>query len=73
VQGEYDEEQAEITQALDKKFRTVVDKYAKDTGLALIIDIGNPQTPAFWWANTLDVTNEVIRVYDAAYPMASKP
>jgi outer membrane protein len=73
VQGEYDEEQAEITQALDRKFRTVVDKYAKDAGLALIIDIGNPQTPAYWWANTMDVTNEVIRAYDTAYPLARKP
>ena len=63
---------AEITQALDRKFRAVVDKYAKDAKLALIIDIGNPQTPAYWWANTMDVTNEVIRAYDAAYPLARK-
>jgi outer membrane protein len=68
AQSDYQQEQADTTQALLKKFRTVVDKYARDNGFGLVIDVSNPQTPAFWWANAMDITNDVVRAYDAAYP-----
>jgi outer membrane protein len=69
-QADYEQEQADATQAMERKFRAVVDKYAKDNGFGLVIDVSNPQTPAFWWASALDITNEVVRAYDAAYPIA---
>jgi len=70
-QADYDEDQTDALQPVERKFRAVLDKYAKDNGFNLILDIGNPQTPAYWWANAIDITNEMIRVYDAAYPAPS--
>ncbi|HLK68298.1 MAG TPA: OmpH family outer membrane protein [Bryobacteraceae bacterium] len=71
AQADYEQEQTDVSQALLKKFRAVVDKYARDNGFGLVIDVSNPQTPAFWWANAMDITNEVVRTYDAAYPVAA--
>jgi Skp family chaperone for outer membrane proteins len=68
AQADYEQEQADTTQTLLKKFRVVVDKYARDSGYGLVIDVSNPQTPAFWWADAMDIANDVVRAYDAAYP-----
>jgi len=68
VQSEYREEQEDLTQTLDRKFRLVLDKWAKDAGLSVVLDVGNPQTPAYWWANAVDITAEVVRAYDSQHP-----
>jgi outer membrane protein len=69
AQSDYEQEQSDTMQALARKFHTVVDKYARDKELGIVVDVGNPQTPAFWWANAMDITNDVVRAYDAAYPV----
>lgn len=73
TRADYEQEQADLMQTLARKFHAVVEKYAKDKEIGLVVDIGNPQTPAFWWANAMDITNDVVRAYDAAYPAAVKP
>jgi Skp family chaperone for outer membrane proteins len=70
---DYEQDQSDIMDALARKFHTVVDKYAKDNGFALVVDVSSPQTPAFWWASAMDITNDVVRAYDAAYPPPSAP
>jgi len=51
-----------------------MDKWAKDAGLSVVLDVGNPQTPAYWWASAVDITAEAVRAYDSQYhtPPASK-
>jgi outer membrane protein len=71
TQSEYEQEQADTTQALLKKFRAVVDRYARDNGFGLVIDVSNPQSQTFWWASAMDITHDVVRAYDAAYPAAA--
>jgi len=73
AQTDYEQEQADARQALARKFHAVVDKYARDQEIGIVVDVSNPQTPAFWWASGLDITNDVVRAYDAAYPAAGKP
>jgi outer membrane protein len=73
ARADYEQEQADMMQALARKFHGVVDKYARDKELGIVVDVSNPQTPAFWWANAVDITNDVVRAYDAEYPAASAP
>ncbi len=70
TQADYEQEQSDTMQALARKFHQVVDKYGRDNGFAIVLDISNPQTPAFWWTNAMDITNDVVRAYDTAYPVA---
>ena len=71
TRADYETEQADLIARLARKFHAVVDKYARDNGFGLVIDVSNPQTSAFWWASALDITNEVVRAYDAAFPTPS--
>jgi Skp family chaperone for outer membrane proteins len=70
IQSEYRDEQEDLMQTFDRKFRLVLDRWAKDAGLSVVLDIGNPQTPAYWWANAVDITAEVVRAYDSLYHAA---
>jgi outer membrane protein len=53
----------------------VIDKYANDNGFALILDVSNPQTPVLYASNTIDITSEIVGLYDkgAALPQPKPP
>jgi len=72
AQADYEQEQTDTMQALGRKFHEVVDKYARDNALGIVVDVSSPQTPAFWWAGAMDITNDVVRAYDTAHPVAVK-
>jgi hypothetical protein len=46
----------------------VVEKYAQSNGLAMVIDVSNPQTPVLWAAQAVDITAEIVKLYDQANP-----
>jgi outer membrane protein len=70
AQQELDQEQGKVMNELGGKLMAVLDKYAKDNGYALVIDVSNPQTPVLWASNTVDITNEIVTLYDKANPNA---
>jgi outer membrane protein len=76
AQADLDEEQQKVMQELGGKMMAVVEKYAQQNGLAMVIDVSNPQTPVLWAAATVDITNEIVKLYDQANPgtgAATKP
>jgi outer membrane protein len=68
AQAEFDQEQQSILNELGGRIMQVINKYATDNGFSMILDISSPQTPVIWASNTLDITNEVIKIYDANAP-----
>lgn len=68
TQAEWDQEQGKILQELGQRIMTVIDKYARDNGYAIIIDISSQQTPVLYAANSIDITQDIIRLYDQAAP-----
>ena len=64
AQAELDGEQQKILQDLGGKMMAVIDKYAKDNGFVLIVDVSSPQTPVLFASNTIDITKEIIELYD---------
>jgi outer membrane protein len=76
AQADLDEEQQKVMQELGSKMMAVVEKYAQQNGLAMVIDVSNPQTPVLWAAASVDITNEIVKLYDQANPgtgAAAKP
>ncbi len=80
AQAEFDQDQQKILQQLGQKMMAVIDKYAKDNGYTLILDVSSPQTPVLYASNTIDVTKDIIDLYDknttpasAAAPAATRP
>ncbi len=68
AQAEFDAEQQKVLNELGGRIMQVINKYATDNGFSMILDISSPQTPVIWASNTLDITNEVIKLYDANAP-----
>jgi len=42
----------------------VIDKYAQQNGFAIVLDVSSQNTPVLYASNTVDITKEVIDLYD---------
>ncbi len=85
AQAELDQEQNKIMQELGQRLVAVMDKYAKENGYSVILDVSSPQTPVLFAASGIDITQDIIALYDkssapaasaapaAAPPAAAKP
>ena len=67
-QADIQAEQAEIVQRLGQKMFRLVNDYGQQNGFALIME-GYPQIPIYF--APIDVTEEMIKRYDAAFPVES--
>jgi outer membrane protein len=73
AQADLDEEQQKLMQELGNKMMAVIEKYATQNGFALVLDVSNPQTPVLWAASTVDITPEIVKLYDQANPATAAP
>lgn len=71
AQADFEQEQQRILNDLGQKIMSVIDKYARDNGYTLILDVSSPQTPVLYATNQIDITQEIIRLYDAQSAPAS--
>lgn len=71
AQAELDQEQGRVLNELGGKMLAVLDKYAKDNGYAIILDVSQQNTPVLFAANGIDVTQEVVALYDKNAPSAA--
>jgi len=71
AQAELDQDQGRVLNELGGRMLAVLDKYAKDNGYAIILDVSQQNTPVLFAANTIDVTKEVIELYDKNAPGTS--
>lgn len=71
--AELEQAQNKIMQQLGQRMIAVIDKYAKDNGYALILDVSSQQTPVLYAANGIDITQDIIALFDksAAAPTTS--
>jgi hypothetical protein len=48
-----------------------LDKYSRENGYAIIFDTSAQSTPVIYAANQIDITQDIIRLYDQNYPAKS--
>ncbi len=70
ARAELDQEEQKIMGELGGRIMSVIDKYAKENGYNLILDVSNPQTPVLYASNTIDITKDIIDLYDKNAPAA---
>ncbi|HXK01776.1 MAG TPA: OmpH family outer membrane protein [Verrucomicrobiae bacterium] len=68
AQDELDQEQGKVMQELGNKMMGIIEKYANQNGIALVVDVSNPQTPVLWASQTIDITSDIVKLYDQANP-----
>ena len=64
------EAEGKVMQELGAKMMKVLEKYATDNGYGVILDVSNPQTGVLWRAAAVDITADIIALYDKANPVA---
>lgn len=57
-------EQQRLLQTLGQRMMAVIEKYAKDNGYTMILDVSNPQTPVLYASSAIDITQDIIALYD---------
>ena len=68
AQAEWDQEQQKLVNELGGRIMQVINKFATDNGYSMVLDISSQQTPVIWALPTIDITNDVIKLYDANAP-----
>jgi len=71
AQAELDQEQGRVLNELGGRMLAVLDKYARDNGYAVILDVSSQQTPVLFAATSIDLTRELVDMYNKNAPAAT--
>lgn len=63
-QEELQGEQQRVLQGLGQRMMAVIEKYAKDNGYTMILDVSNPNTPVLYASSAIDITQDIVQLYD---------
>jgi outer membrane protein len=68
AQADIEQEESKIFNDLGAKLYAIVEKYAKDNGFSMILDVSGQQQPVWWASDSINITTEVVALYDKANP-----
>ena len=69
LQDDGNEDQREVVDRIGRKMLDVIDKYSKENGYAVVFDISAQNTPVVYAANHIDITQDIVKLFDQAYPV----
>jgi outer membrane protein len=61
--------QGDVVDRIGRKMVDVLDRYARENGYAIVLDSSSQNTPILYASNQIDVTQDIIRLYDQNYPV----
>jgi outer membrane protein len=64
AQEEMQSAQQQVLSGLVGRIQAVVEKYAKDNGYTMILDVSNQNTPVLFASSGIDITQDIIALYD---------
>src|SRR6202142_4605315 len=68
AQDDFNEAQREVVDRIGRRMIDVLNKYSRDNGYSIILDRSGQSSPVIFAANSTDVTQEIIRLFDQTYP-----
>ena len=76
-QNEYQEDvnsaQAEVFDRIGRKMMDVLDRYSRENGYVAVLDTSAQNTPILFASTSIDMTQDIVRLYDQAYPVKNAP
>lgn len=69
LQDDGNDASQEAINRIGQKMMAILDKYAKDKDFSLVIDTSAQNTPVVYSSNAVNITQQVIKLYDDAYPV----
>jgi outer membrane protein len=68
ARAELDQEQRKLLEDLSGKMQVVIDKFAQANGFAVLLDVSNQNTNVLYVATGIDVTKDIVDLYDKTNP-----
>lgn len=68
LQEDVNAAQAEVVDRIGRKMMDVLDRHARENGFVAIFDSSAQNSPILFASTNIDVTPEIIKLYDQAYP-----
>src|SRR5262249_61831671 len=62
---------AHVVDCIGRKMMDVLDRYSRENGFTAVFDSSAQNSPIIYASNSIDVTQEIIRLYDQQYPIKS--
>ena len=76
-QNEYQEDvnsaQADVFDRIGRKMMDVLDRYSRENGYVVVLDSSSQNTPLLFASTNVDFTQDIVRLYDQAYPVKNAP
>lgn len=68
AQAEAQAEERKMLEELSGKMQVVIEKYAQANAFTVLLDVSNQNTNVIWISTAIDVTNDVVALYDKMNP-----
>jgi outer membrane protein len=65
--------QQDVLERIGRKMVDVLDRYARENGFSVILDTSGQNSPLLYASEQVNVTQDIIRLYDQAYPVKTGP
>ena len=69
MQEDVNAAQADVVDRIGRKMMDVLDRYARENGIVAAFDSSSQNTPILFASTNIDITQEIIKLYDQAYPI----
>jgi outer membrane protein len=73
TKADIDQEQQKLLQQLAQKMTAVIERYSRDHGYSLVVDVSSPQSPVLYASPTVDITKDIIELYDQSSSAMTNP
>ena len=71
LQEDVNAAQADVVDRIGRKMMDVLDRYARENSLVAVFDSSAQNLPILFASTNIDITQEIIKLYDQAYPIKS--
>jgi len=61
--------QGDVIDRIGRKMVDVLDRYSRENGYAVVLDSSAQGSPILYASTQIDVTQDIVRLYDQAYPV----
>ena len=69
LQEDVNAAQADVVDRIGRKMMDVLDRYARENSIVAVFDSSAQNSPILFASTNIDITQEIIKLYDAAYPL----
>jgi len=61
--------QGDVVDRIGRKMMDLLDRYSRENGYSVVLDSSAQNSPILFASSSIDVTQEIIKLYDQAYPI----